>query len=370
MSIPKGWKYYPYGSPFHHRVRTYLDAGGKLDLRVLARSWLRELSYVGLQEVDHSSGALPKGPSNAFHSTTDALREDIHPLKLEGSREVVWINLNGQRSKWGYRMTQVLSAPLKSDVAVLGAVTALEAQEVEADSLEDALIDHVIDVWNEWPERSQRPFELSEEESKDFDKVMDEMDKHAAESEEPYGSRYDHPARVLEYVVGLLRHYRPEFDDLAREEQRGLVRGGCKRVTKYVKSLRELSAFLEYGVPEGDLRPKVEDAEKIIMAAELQDVEGLSSVKLGEVLGIAPPPSDLVKRTNSTARAMAKRGRRLLESNLGEDAWRALVEAKRAERDRFLSLSKGARDLVAFAENTGTPIEEIYVALDDEDAKE
>jgi hypothetical protein len=210
---------------------------------------------------------------------------------------------------WEYRSTEVLSTPLKTDVAILGAITALEAEEVEAERLEDSRIDHVIDVWKRWPERTTGSPELTEEVRKDFSKVVEKIDEHGGEKDEPYGLRYDHPNSVVEYVISLLRHYRPNFDSLPREEQRGLVKGGCKRVTRYLKDTRELSAFLEYGVSNTDFRSKVEDAERDIHAAELQDVQELSSLKLGEELGVAAPPSDLVKRTNSTANAMAKRGR-------------------------------------------------------------
>jgi hypothetical protein len=368
-SVPEDWKGHPFYKPFRHRIRTYLDADRRLDMPTLARSWLEELTYLGLRKVD-PSGAPPKEPSTYHYCGTDPFLENIHPLKLEGSREVLSIKRNGLRTQWGYRSIEVLSEPLKTDTAILAAVTALEAEEVEAESLEDSLIDHVIDVWNEWPERSKEEPELSEEEREDFDKVLEKKMEHWLERDEPYGARYDHPNRVLEYVVGLLRHYRPEFDGLAPEEQRSLVKHACKHVTQYLKALRGLLAFLEYGVPDKDVRRKIEDAERAIEAAELQDVEELSSIKLGKELGVAAPPSDLVKRTNSTANAMAKRGRRLLQSNLGEDGWRAWVEAKKADRDRFLSLSERAQDLVAFAENTGTPIEEIYVAPDERDTKE
>jgi hypothetical protein len=348
----------------------YLDTEGRFDMKTLAQSYLEKLLYVGLQKVDRSSGSPPK-ESSTYYTETGTLPEGMYPLKIEDSREVLWIKLNGRRSEWGYKQIEVFNSPLKTDTAILGAITALEAEEVDTESLEDSLIDYVIDEWKEWPERSEEAPELLEEERDDFEKVYAKMADHwTEEKDKPYVERYDHPNSVLEYVIGLLRYYRPEFDDLSREEQRGLVKGSCKRVSKYVKSLRDLSAFLEYGLPEQDLRSKVENATRDIEAAELQDVEGLSSPKLGEVLGVAAPRSDLVKRTNSTANAMAKRGRRLLQTNLGEDAWRAWVEAKKVERDRFLSLSEGAQSLVAFAENTGTPIEEIYVVRDERDTKE
>jgi uncharacterized protein YpmB len=82
-------------------------------------------------------------------------------------------------------------------------------------------------------------------------------------------------------------------------------------------------------------------------------------------LGIAAPPSDLYKRTNSTASAKAKRGRKLLQASLGEDAWRAIVGAKKAERDRFLSLDDEERHLIWFVENEGISVEQARQLVDE-----
>jgi hypothetical protein len=167
--------------------------------------------------------------------------------------------------------------------------------------------------------------------------------------------------------VALLRYYRPEFDNLSRKERVALVREGCKRVEKFLEALRHLEAFLEYWRPEQDLKPKVENAARDIKAAELKDVEELSNLKLGKQLGIDPPPSEALKRTNSTAGAMAKRGRRLLVNALGEEGWRKLVEAKRAQRDDYWSRSEEERYLLQFAENAGLAPEQARQRLDDFD---
>jgi hypothetical protein len=48
--------------------------------------------------------------------------------------------------------------------------------------------------------------------------------------------------RTLEYVVALLRHYRPEFDDLPREEKHGPIVGCCRRVNALLEASRQLGA--------------------------------------------------------------------------------------------------------------------------------
>lgn len=68
---------------------------------------------------------------------------------------------------------------------------------------------------------------------------------------------------------------------------------------------------------------------------------------------LCPPPSDTVKLTNSTAGDMAKRGRSLLQSNLGEEEWHKLVEEKREQRDEYWSRSEEERHLLQFAEREG-----------------
>jgi hypothetical protein len=102
----------------------------------------------------------------------------------------------------------------------------------------------------------------------------------------------------------------------------------------------------------------MEDVERDIRAAELQDIEGLSSVKLGQALGVEAPASDEFKRTNSRALHIAKRGRRLLIDAFGNEGWQELVERKRAERNRFLSLDAEEQSLIRFAEDEGMTIEE------------
>ena len=131
-----------------------------------------------------------------------------------------------------------------------------------------------------------------------------------------------------------------------------------------------MTAFLEYGSPGRDLRPAIEDAERDISAAELQDIEGLSSIRLGEVLGVEAPASDEFKRTNSRALNMAKRGRRLLVDAFGEEGWQKLVEEKRAEQDQFLALSAEERGLVEFAEAEGFTIEEARQLSEDSNLDE
>jgi len=162
---------------------------------------------------------------------------------------------------------------------------------------------------------------------------------------------------ALEYVAALLRHYRPEFDTLPYSERVALLKDGCRRANEVLASLSKFEGFLEYGVPEKDLRSKLEKAARYVRAAELRDIEGLSNRQIGEQLGITPPPSDEIRRTNSTAGAAADRGRELVVGALTEEGWQQLIKMKKAERDGFLALSEEERSVVQLAEHLGIPVE-------------
>jgi hypothetical protein len=366
-SIPESWKDYPYDDPLRHWYSTLIAHNGKRNIPTLARLWLHELANVGLQEIDHSSGAPPKQPTT-YYPRSEPLHSDVVPIKLEDSREVLWLKPNGRRSERGYKRAEILDTFMSTDRAILAALTALEAKEIKTKELDESLIEREVDSSNEeWPEPGEESYEEIVQELVQAvdDGLVQELEKDIREFRYAYDDPQFQTAHTLEYVGALLRYYRPEFDNLPREERVALVKEGCKRVATFLEALRHLEAFLEYWAPEQDLRAKVEDAARDIKAAELQDVEGLSNLQLGRLLGIDPPPSEVVKQTNSTARDMANRGRRLLVNALGEEGWGKLVEAKRAQRDDYRSRSEEERSLLQFAENERLTLEQARQMLDD-----
>jgi hypothetical protein len=278
-----------------------------------------------------SSGSIPKEVSS-YYPNAGSPYADIRPAKVEDSREVIWLRADGRRTERGFKSVTILSTPLSTDTAILAALTALEGNPPAPERLDDSAVEAFL--------RLRQPTSGSVDMSKqEWMKRLLLMSK-------------------LDYVVALLRHFRPEFDDLPRGDQVALVREACKRVHTFLEALQHLTAFLEYGSPGKDLRPAMENVERDIRAAELQDIEGLSSVKLGQALGVEAPASDEFKRTNSRALHMAKRGRRLLIDAFGNEGWQELVESKRAERNHFLSLDAEEQYLIRFAEDEGMTIEE------------
>jgi hypothetical protein len=159
-SIPESWKNYPYDDPQRHWwISAMVSHNGKLDLATLAQLWLQELANVGLQEIDRSSGAPPKEPAS-YYPRSEPLHSDVVPIKLEDSREVLWLKLNGRRSARGYKRAEVLDTLMSTDRAILAALTALEAKEIKTEELDESLIEREVDSLNEeWPEPGEELYE-------------------------------------------------------------------------------------------------------------------------------------------------------------------------------------------------------------------
>jgi hypothetical protein len=341
--IPDDWTNISDEPPHRRRAAALYKDDGRLHLHLptLARLWLQKLAEVGLYEIDRSSGSPPKELAS-YYPRAEPLHTDIYPVKLSDSREVLWLKLNGRRSERGYRSVEVLDTPLRTNTSILAALTAVEAQPIDTELLSKVL-SHKKAPFNEPIMLHVR--DLPRELKREFLSLI-----------------VDHP--TPDYVVALLRYYRPEFDDLPHKEKLALIEEGCARINTFLGALRHLEAFLEYGVPEQDLRSRMEKAQEDIKAAELKDVEGLSNPTIGKILGIFPTPSDQERRENSQVRTSVKRGRPLLIDAFGEEGWRKQVEAKKVERDWFFSLDEEERDILLFADELGISVEEARTVFD------
>ena len=350
-SLPEDWKSILDEDPYLARAQAIAEGEGRLEFSRLVAIWLDILSEVGLRGIDPSTGSPPKEEAT-YHPKAEPLYSYSLPVRLNDSREVLWLKLNGRRSESGYRIIQILDTPLRTNTGILAALTALESRQVDVDSLDDTSIERALDTSEE---------ERTEEEA------IEELAELVTELEENQLERlassqiYDDPDLTthlaLEYVVALLRNRRPEFDELPYPERVALLKDGCRRVNEVLASLSKLEGFLEYGVPEKDLRPKLEKAARDVRAAELRDIEGLSKREIGEHLNITPPHSDMIRRTNTTAGVAADRGRELVVRALSEEGWKQLIKAKKAERENFLALSEEERGVVQLAEHLGVPVE-------------
>jgi hypothetical protein len=83
-----------------------------------------------------------------------------------------------------------------------------------------------------------------------------------------------HVSQPLEYVLAMLRHHRPEFDDLSHRDQIALIEDMCGYINAFLESLRTLQAFLAHGAPNRKLTPAIMDPRRDVKAAVLCDVVG------------------------------------------------------------------------------------------------
>ncbi len=194
-----------------------------------------------------------------------------------GGGQTVWIRSEAYVDEDGQLRAEVRDRPMRTDLAILGALAALEGGEPDPERL--------------WA---------------DYERVRGHEPEHtgafvpvSVESE-----------RALLLAEALLEYRDPDaFAALSGRERRERVVSIAKRIGKVKKILRELAADLEAGT----VRPAVEDAHRDVLAAELRDLKGWSWVKIGQHLRIPQTDTDKIKNDNQRARKAAVRGRKLLK---------------------------------------------------------
>jgi hypothetical protein len=155
----------------------------------------------------------------------------------------------------------------------------------------------------------------------------------------------------LEFVRDLLRYYRPDFDDIPRDEQIALIGHLCSRIRKALKAIKSVVEYAEFGTPDGKLNPAAKDAYRDISAARLYDVERRSYKEIAEYFGEPPrSPSSEDKHDYPTTRQRVARGRKLLNQAYGDEGWSELVEFLRHDADFFEQLPEEVKWLEGLAE--------------------
>jgi hypothetical protein len=307
------------------------------DLPELARHWLSELAGVGLREADpdrqaHSKQADPERP------VIDAQEGELHPVRVGDHRQVFWLKVDGPRTGHGYKNIEVLDKPLRTQMAIVALLTILEANPMDVEKLRDALSDvepplesFVSERWAEawWGLLGDEGFEWNE-------KIQ---------------------VHQFRYVLALLRHYRPDFDELPHEEQVGLINGASERVNSFLSASRQLVEFLEYGSPGRDLREAAEGASRDVRAVVLKDVEESTLLQIAERFGLTITEKQRDERDHPRVRQMVKRGRRMLEGALGKDGWQGQIEAMKADAEWYGKLSTKEK-AIQFMVDEGIPLEE------------
>ncbi len=308
---------------------------------------MEELLRVGYYGMEESLGLPLKQQAGDLCAIPRPLPlfGEAYPVRVGDAGQVCWLQLDAGRSERGYRNVAISDEPLRTDKAIVAALTALEGRPLDAERLAKALPEVVPfygeAVWDRWT------------------KILKERRDDGDLIETLEGLRYH---QALDYVLTLLRYHRPGFDEMPREERVALVAGTCSCVNRFLEALRKLMAFLEHGTPGRRIPAATKAATRDVKAAVLKDVDGLTYRGIGKELGVPPPEDAGHKGDHPTVRKMVRRGRAILVRALGEEGWRRQAEAMRAEAARWRSLSEAQREAEMEAESFGAPYEEPFRA--------
>jgi hypothetical protein len=311
-------------------------------LSELARHWLNELKTVGLHTIDPPSEA-PQKQIDPRRPVMEPEEGELYPTRVDEHRQVFWLKLDGPRTrrggKSGYKSIKVFDRPLRTQMAIIGALTVLETGPIDTKRLREAL------------SQVEPPLERSINE-REVAAWWGEL------GEEGIEWRNNLQLPYLRYVLSLLRYYRPSFDELPHEQQLDLTAQAGERVNTLLTAARQLVEFLEYGASGQDLRAAAEDANRDVRAAVLKDVEDMSLIQIAERLGLHVTEKYRDQRDHPRVRQMIKRGRKMLEGALGPEGWRKQVEAMKAEAERWQKLSAEERIIELRAQQDNVPVEE------------
>lgn len=327
--------------PAEIREMLYESGIKSFPLDVLEKMWLRELRDVGLSKVDASTGIPPKAESHQVDRMSPPLQGDVRRVTLGASRKGAWIAFDGPRTERGYMDIVVLAEPLRTETAIVAALTILEASplnDVDFEQLQEALVRHVQDH----PELESVKLQelLSQLPTGWFRHQMTQIDERRRQQLSRWEKRQRDAAawqRSLTYQVALLRHRRPDFDDLDLEEQLMLVGKFRRLVNRSLEAQRDLAAFLEYGTLQQGLPKRVvEQARAQVRAAVLADVEGLSPRDMADELGVPIPERYGENKKIPAVQRMVEAGRDILDKALGEGEWSNRAQEMKSEAEHYL----------------------------------
>lgn len=325
---------------------------GLPDVRFLAREWLEELLRVGYYGIEESLGLPLKQQAGEYSSPPRPLPlyGKAHPTRLGGTGQTIWLQLDGPRSaERGYRDISVSDKPLRTDAAILAALTALEVRPLDLGLLREVLPEILPlrgeSFWDRWTAILEDP-----RANKKLKSTLRDLRHH----------------QTLDYFLALLRYHRPGFDDLCPRERADLIAETCGYANEFLETLRKMVAFLEHGRPNrrGPVATKV--IARDVKTAVLKDVDGLTNRQIGEELCIPVPADFVIKRDHPTVRKMVGRGRAVLETALGEEGWQRHIEVMKAEAVRRRSISVTEQEAEIESEILSVPYEEALQRLEEE----
>lgn len=317
---------------------------GLPDVRALAREWLEELLRIGYYGMEESLGLPLKQQADEYSSPPRPLPlyGEAHPTRLGGTRQTIWLQLDGPRSpEHGYREISISDKPLRTDAAIIAALTALEVRPLDLGILREILPETVPlrdeSFWDRWTATLEDP--------RANEKLKSTL----------RGLRHH---QTLDYFLALLRYHRPGFDDLPPRERADLIAETCSYANEFLETLRKLVAFLEHGRPNRRGPAATRVTARDVKEAVLKDVNGLTNRQIGEELCIPVPSDFVVKGDHPTVRKIVRRGRAILETALGEEGWQRQAKAMKAEAARWSSISLAEREAQIESEILGVSHEE------------
>ena len=180
-------------------------------------------------------------------------------------------------------------------------------------------------------------------------------------------------------VYELLRYFRPELDDMSEKERIELLDRTIGYINDYLKALRRLTAFLQYGKAgayEGLPTKPVTQAKKQVRAAEFRELvrtergDPLPYAKIGKLLGEKPTPGQAPRSYERRIKGMVEDGKGILKQALGEQGYRDYMEERRAELEHWQTLSKDEQAAIHMEETFGHGPGDAYGIVDKQDYRD
>ncbi len=110
-------------------------AFGFPDLRAFACEWLEELLRIGYYGMEESLSLPLKQQAGNLSAVSKPLPlvGEAYPVRIGEAGQVSWLQLDAGRSARGYKNVAISDEPLRTDKAIIAAMTALEGRPLDAE---------------------------------------------------------------------------------------------------------------------------------------------------------------------------------------------------------------------------------------------
>jgi hypothetical protein len=305
----------------------------------------------------------------------DCLEEDKNSKRIQhSSGQVMRLLLDAKRTEQGYRGAEVLVGPSRTEQTYVAAVLALQGEEMERERdkknhKSDSMAQASNAVFFAELMHSRKPKEV-------VDNVGQAMKDLGLSGKDPLKQTHNRDffdGYRLACLYELLRHFRPEFDHASTKERIALLERTIGYVNEYLEALGRLASFLQYGKTgayEGLPTKHVTRAAKQVRAAELRELmrteQGapLPYRKIGQLLGEKPKPGQAPRSYEARISRMVGDGIDILKQALGEQGYQDYMKEKRAELERWQTLSKDEQAAIHMEETFGISGQDAYEIVD------